>query len=334
MNLAAKCVAPAALLFLLTAPVKSAPPLRLLRTVVLPQIRGRIDHFDVDLSGHRLFMSALGNGTLEVFDMRTLRPMRTIRGLHEPQGITYVSSSNRLFVANGGDGVVRIYDAGSYTLVNSIQLAGDADDTRYDPAANCVWVGFGDRGNAGLAALDGSTGKLLETIPLPAHPESFQLASSDPLIYVNIPSAGNIIAVVDRDTRRRVATWTLAGAASNFPMALDEKDQRLYIACRRPAAILVIDVANGRIVARLPCVSSADDLWYGSREGRIYVSGGGGFITVVQRQASDRYQVLAEFPTPAGGRTSLLLPGQRRLYLGIWGRAGRPEELQAYSLQP
>ena len=46
-------------------------PLRLVATIPLPNVEGRIDHFGVDLQGRRLFMSALGNNTVEVFDLKT-----------------------------------------------------------------------------------------------------------------------------------------------------------------------------------------------------------------------------------------------------------------------
>lgn len=157
------------------AAAPEAAPLRLIQTIPIPNVQGRIDHLDVDLAGHRLFMSALGNDTLEVFDLRENKLIHTVRGLHEPQGVTYVPKSNRIFVANGDDGTVRIFDASTFKLLKIVHFPSDADDTRYDAATNQVIVGYGDEGNAGLGILDGTTGNLLETIRLPSHPESFQL---------------------------------------------------------------------------------------------------------------------------------------------------------------
>src|SRR5487761_713396 len=70
--------------------------LRLIQTIPLPNVEGRIDHFGIDLRGRRLFMSALGNNTLEVFDLRANRRIQTIRGLREPQGVVYVPESRRI----------------------------------------------------------------------------------------------------------------------------------------------------------------------------------------------------------------------------------------------
>jgi DNA-binding beta-propeller fold protein YncE len=314
------------------APRAPRAPLRLLTVTRLPGVHGRIDHFDVDLRGQRLFMSALGNNTVEVFDLRTARVVHTIGGLHEPQGVSYVPRSHLLFVANGGDGIVRIYDARTFALKRAVRFASDADDTRYDAARNEVLVGYGGQGDAGLAMLDASTGRLRATIPLPSHPESFQMTPGGGRIYVNIPTAGNVIAVVSRKQRRVVATWHIGGAAWNFPMALDARDHHLFIACRRPAEVLVIDTRTGAVVAKVACVSAADDLWWDGAERRAYVSGGGGSITVIA-PAGAGWRATA-FPTPAGGRTSLLVPQLGRLFLGVWGRGGRAEEMRVYAMQP
>jgi DNA-binding beta-propeller fold protein YncE len=309
-------------------------PLRLAQTIPLPGVHGRIDHFDVDLNDHRLFMSALGNNTLEVFDLRTNRLIHSFRGLHEPQGVTYVPQSNRIFVANGDDGTVRVFDGSTFKLLKIVHFPSDADDTRYDPATNQVFVGYGSDAQAGLGILEGATGRLLETIKLPGHPESFQLEESGPRIFVNIPTAGNIIAVVNRKEHKIASTWTLGGAQDNFPMALDDKDHRLFITCRTPPEVLVLDTESGKIIARVPCVGHADDMWYDEARKRIYVSGGAGFISVIAQERVNHYRRTTQIRTIAGGRTSIFVPQLNRLYLGIWGRGGQPEELRVYEIQP
>lgn len=314
------------------ARAQDGAPLRLAATVGLPDVRGRIDHFDVDVSGKRLFMSALGNNTVEVFDIAANKRIHTIRGLHEPQGVTFVPGASRIFVANGDDGTVRMFDGKSYQPLKTVHLASDADDTRLDAAKQQVYVGYGDKGNAGLAIFDAATGNKVGAIPLPAHPEGFQLEQNGPMIYVNIPEANNVIEVVDRSTRTIVATWKLGSAEDNFPMALDETHRRLFIVCRTPAEMLALDTNSGKIIAKVPSVEHADDVWYDAMNKRIYVSGGQGFITIVAQEDADHYRRVAQFKTAEGGRTSLLSPEFGKLFLGVWGQNGRPEELRVYEV--
>ena len=41
-------------------------PLRIETSIEMPDVQGRIDHLSIDVKGQRLFVSALGNNTLEV----------------------------------------------------------------------------------------------------------------------------------------------------------------------------------------------------------------------------------------------------------------------------
>ena len=98
--------------FALIALTQAQPsePLRLVGTVALPQVEGRIDHLSIDVKGQRLFVAALGNNTIEVIDLKTGKQLYSIPGLHEPQGVVYVPNTNRLYAANGADGSLRIFD--------------------------------------------------------------------------------------------------------------------------------------------------------------------------------------------------------------------------------
>jgi len=78
----------------------SAGTFTLDRTIPLPAVSGRIDHFGIDAEGGRLFVAALGNNTVEVVDLKAGKVVHSISGLAEPQGIFFVPDLNRLFVAN------------------------------------------------------------------------------------------------------------------------------------------------------------------------------------------------------------------------------------------
>src|SRR4029077_20643304 len=144
-------------------------PLKLETTIPMADVQGRIDHFSVDLNNQRLFVAALGNNTVEVLDIKGARRLHTISGLHEPQGVLYVPGENKLFVANAKDGTCRIYDAGSFQLLQTIEYGDDADNIRFDAAANQVYVGYGS-GAVGVVDLGGNR---LRDVKLDAHPESF-----------------------------------------------------------------------------------------------------------------------------------------------------------------
>src|SRR5512140_2787669 len=68
--------------------------------IPLTGVSGRIDHLAYDTAGHRLFVAALGNNSVEVVDMNTRRRLHSIRGLREPQGVQYLPSLGKLVVAS------------------------------------------------------------------------------------------------------------------------------------------------------------------------------------------------------------------------------------------
>ena len=62
-------------------------PLKLVQTIALPNVKGRIDHFALDAKRKRLFVAALGNGSVEIVDLEKGERVKSIGGLDEPQGV-------------------------------------------------------------------------------------------------------------------------------------------------------------------------------------------------------------------------------------------------------
>jgi outer membrane protein assembly factor BamB len=146
-----------------------------------------------------------------------------------------------------------------------------------------------------------------------------------------VPGAQNV-TVVDRRTRTVTAKWSLS-AAANFPMALDEVDHRLFIGCRNPATLLVLDASSGKQVGSLDIVGDTDDLFYDAELKRIYISGGAGAVTVVQQKGSDAYSVLATIPTAERARTSLFVPAWKRLFVAAPKHGKEPARLFVYATE-
>ncbi len=291
-----------------------SPLLRQVQTIALPGVAGRIDHMSADLAGKRLFVAALGNGTVEAIDLAAGKAAKRIEGLKEPQGVLFLPEANRLIVANGGGSAALIYDGTSLQLVARVALKDDPDNVRYDAAARRVYVGCGGGEDSALAVLDPEKAAKVGEIKLEGHPEAFELETKGPRIFVNVPTARHV-AVVDRAKGAVVATWPLTEARSNFPMALDEASRRLLVGCRHPARLLVLDTESGKTVARLPVAGDADDVWLDRAARRIYVSGGGGSVSVIGQTDADHYSDLGSVPTASGARTSLFVPDTRTLYV-------------------
>jgi DNA-binding beta-propeller fold protein YncE len=309
---------------------EEAGPLRLIQTIPLRNVEGRIDHMAVDLKGERLFIAALGNNTVEVLDLRAGKHIHSITGLHEPQGVGFIPEFNRIFVANAKSGACDVFDGSSFKLIKTIKFSDDADNIRYDPVARRVYVGYG---SGALGIIDAASGAQLGEIKLEGHPESFQLEKSGTRIFVNIPTSQKIV-VVDREKRAAITAWLTAGATANFPMALDDTHHRLFVGFRKPATLVVFDTESGKAVAHLDSPGDADDIFYDSKRQRIYISGGDGFIGIIQQQDADQYKTLTKIPTASGARTSLFVPELGRLFLAVPHRGAQTAEVRVYEATP
>ena len=280
-------------------------------TIALPSVKGRIDHFGVDLTQQRLFVAALGNDTLEVVDLKSSRRERSVEGFGEPQGILYLSEFNRIYVANGSANRVDILDGTSLARIKGVAGLDDADNVRYDAGARKVYVGYG---NGALRALDPATGGSSGDIRLAGHPESFQLETRGTRIFVNVPPARHV-AVVDRTKHAVVATWGVPGAESNYPMALDESGRRLFVGARKPAVLLVYDIDSGKVVAKQPIGKDTDDIFFDPERKRLYVICGEGRVDIVRQENPDRYSLERTVRTAPRARTGLFVPEEGRLYV-------------------
>jgi hypothetical protein len=196
-----------------------------------------------------------------------------------------------------------------------VNLGDDADNVRLDQRTGNFVVGYG---NGGLAVIDPVKGSLVGRIPLPAHPEGFQLDSSNGRAVVNVPDARQI-AVVDLQAYRQATSWRLPDFRANFPMAIDPDRRMIAVVFRGPALLVILDAQDGTQRGSLATCDDADDVFFDSKRYRIYVSCGDGRVDVFQQDAA-QYHRIAEVQSASGARTSLFVPDLDRLFVAA--RAG------------
>ncbi len=279
-------------------------------TIPLSNVSGRIDHISLDRKRQRLIVAALGNNTVEVIDIVGGRRSQRITGLAQPQGVAYSEKADLLFVANAADGSVRMFQGPDLAPAGRIDLHDDADNIRIDPQSGNVIVGYG---NGGLAIIDPERRTLSGTISLPGHPEGFQVDVATGRVFVNVPDAGQI-AVVDLSRRQQTAAWKVPGASANFPMAIDSGNGVLAVVFRDPARLVLLDTKTGNATLNVPTCGDADDVFFDTKRGRIYISCGAGEIAVFQSDGHT-YLPLNAVATASGARTSLFLDEPDRLFV-------------------
>jgi len=312
-----------------TVRAQTAAPLKLTQTIALPGVEGRIDHVAFDAAGERLFVCALGNNTVEVIDLRKAERIHSITGLGAPQGIVYIPELDRLFVANDKGGICKIYDAKSFQTVGELNFNDDADNVRYDDATKKIYVGFG---SGGIAVVNAPDGKQIGSIKLSAHPEAFELEKQGKRIFINVPNSRDV-AVIDRDKGEVIATWKTDLAFGNFPMALDETNRRLFLGCRMPSKLIVLNTDSGDVVTKIDISGDPDDVFYDSKRHRIYATCGAGKIDIIEQTGADAYRALAKIDTADGARTGLFVPERDTVFVAVPHRGSQQAEIRAYRVE-
>jgi WD40 repeat protein len=297
-------------------------PLRLVQTIPMPDVKGRIDHMDVDVKGKRLLVAGLENGSVEVVDLAAGKWSKSISGFKKTQGIAYVPSLNKVFVASGDDGMLRVFRGDTLELLDSLKLELGPNRVAFEPNSEILYVGYGgkdagkDYGQVGI--IDAKTDKSLGDIKVEAHPAELLLDKSGKTLYVFI-SAASKVQVVDTKKREVVATWSTS-SQRNGDGAFDEKIHRLFIGTRTPPQMIVMDSGSGKEVAVLPTVEGMDGVYFNEKQKRIYISGGRdndvGHIFIYQQKDADHYEAIGKIPTRSGAGTSFWSPELNRFYVG------------------
>lgn len=331
------------ILGLLLAPVlgigaQDKSPLKLIQKIPMPGVKGRLDHFGVDLKGKRLFVAALGDdqNTVEVIDLKAGKRVFSIPGQSKPQGLFYSPDFKKLFVANGTDGSCKIFAGNTFKRIANLPIGPDADHVGYDPATKYLYVGFGDAKSGGLAIVDTRNNKHIADIKTDARAGGIKIEKAKPQTFVTLTGTATL-GVVDLKKREQVAAWP-TGVKSSVALALDESQHRLFDGVRDPATLLVLDTESGKQVSQADGVPGIDDLWYDAAHKRVYASGGRGFevgfVYVYQQKDADHYELIGKVPTAPGAGTSFWSPELNRVYVAAPANDKEEAAILVFEPQP
>src|SRR5207237_10731183 len=189
-------------------------PFRLVQTIPLPNVKGRLDHMDVDVKGKRLFVAGLENGTFEVVDLSAGKWVRSIPGFKKAQGALFVPGLNKLFLASGDDGMLRVFRGDTLELLDAIHLEPGPNRVVYEPQSKLVYLGYGgkdagkDYGKVGI--IDARNDRLVGDIRVVAHPSELLLDKTGTTLFVFV-SISNQLQFIDTNKRQVVSTWPVTG---------------------------------------------------------------------------------------------------------------------------
>ena len=297
---------------------ETGAPLQELQTIRLqPAVKGRFNHFGVDLKHNRLFAAAEDYHAVLVYDLVTSAPIMEIAGIAKPHAIFYRDDLDRLYVTDGESGELKIIDGKTYKPLKSIPLAKDADAIGYDAPTHNLYIVNGGK-DAGqtfsvVSVVDTSAAKKVADIRIEGETlEAMALDLWRPRMYVN-NKAKNEVTVVDRWQQKVVGAWPVTVGKENVAMALDEQHQRLFVGCRS-GQVAVFDTNTGKELQALAIVKGVDDLEYDAATRRLYAVGDG-TVNVYEEIDADHFKSLGTVDTLPQAKTARLVSQINRYFV-------------------
>jgi hypothetical protein len=308
--------------------------LKLVQTVPLPGVNGRLDHMAVDLEHRRLFVAASDNNTLEVVDLTGGKVNQRLSGFRDTQDALYLGGDVSKLYVSSLDGHVKIFKGETLSLVQDLKIELGANRLFYDPATNLIYFGYGGQ-SAGFetyarvgilrpesgAEYDQFVADMIAPTLRPGH--LAEIAMDDYGILLVCDSLADKIYQFDTQKREPIRSWRAEGDGA-ADMALDRARHRLFVGTRTPPEMTLYDSLSGKEIQNLRAPEAMDGVQYDDKLNRVYVSGGRwygspeaspGWVYVYEQNNADHYALISRIKTRPGSGTSLFVPEFGRLYV-------------------
>jgi DNA-binding beta-propeller fold protein YncE len=300
-------------LLLATPAFAQQPSFELVQTIVLKGKSGKLDHVAFDAKRERLFLANTVNGTLDIVDVKQGKLLKQLPGQTGIQGVAYAADLDRVFVGLGGGGLCNVFAGENFSPLKTIKFSDDSDNVRYDPATHLTFVAHAEKA---LGVIDARSFAVSPDIALPGPAEGFQIATTQPRLYLCIPSPSQVV-VIDTEKKSILASYPMKLASAGHPVALDEANKRIFVGCRNEPMVVVLDSETGKEIAGIPIPKDVDDLVYDAKRKKLYATCGEGFLTVIRQDSPDKYEVAEKIPTVKQAKTSYFDAASGRLFLAV-----------------
>ncbi|HSS15083.1 MAG TPA: hypothetical protein VLL04_14380, partial [Rhizomicrobium sp.] len=275
----------AALLLALPHPALADGPYKILRTVTVGG-EGGFDYIVADSEGRRLYIARSGrtNPRLLAFDLDSLKQVGEIDGINAHGAV--VDAANHHGFASSKP--LTMFDSTNITTLKNITVDGNPDGLTLDAAAHRVYVLSHSAPN--ITAINTADGAIIGTVNLDAAVEE-TVSDGQGHLYVALEDK-DAVGVVDIKTMTAAARYPLSGQGGTpAGLALDPKTRVLFVACRKPAVMVMMNADTGAILATLPIGEQNDGVLFNPATHEALAATGDGHLTVIRQDSPGHFSV-------------------------------------------
>ncbi len=293
------CLTLAASAALLATSAVAQGPYKVIKTVKTGG-DGGMDYVYADSVGRRLYVPRTGpTPRITVFDLDTLAPTGAVAETNA-RGAAVDPKSGHGFVTSKP---VVMFDTKTLAVIKKIDVQGGPDGLLFDPFNDRVWIFSHSAPNA--TVIDSKSGEIVGTVDLGGAPEQ-AVTDGKGHIYVDIEDKDNV-AAIDAKTMTVTAHYAL-GEKGGTPagLALDAKNGILFVACRKPANMVMMSVKDGKVLEALPIGAGSDGAVFNPNTLEAFSSQGDGTLTIIKEKSPTSFEVEQTVTTPMRAKTLTL----------------------------
>ena len=262
---------------------------------------GGFDYVYADSAGRRLYIPRTGNpgARITVFNLDTLESVGEIPET-SARGAAVDPKSNHGFVTSKP---VVMFDSKTLAAIKKIDVEGGPDGILFDPFNERTYIWSHSAPNA--TVINSKDGSIAGTIDLGGAPEQ-AVTDGKGHIYVDIEDKDNV-AVIDAKTMTVTGHYDLAGKGGTCAgLAMDVKNQILFVACRKPQTMVIMSAKDGKIIDTLPLGAGTDGAVFNPNTMEAFSSQGDGTLTVIKENSPTSFVVEQTVTTPVRAKTLTL----------------------------
>jgi len=266
------------------------------------------DYMTVDTSMHRLYVSH--SNEVDVINLKNDSLIGKISDLNGVHGIAIDPEDSRGFISNGKGNCVTIFDLETLRTIYQANTTGeDPDAIVYDPFTRRIFTFNGNSSNA--TVINAETGEIVGTIKLDGAPE-FSVSDFKGRIFVNLEKE-NAINVLNPQTLEVVAKWSISPCAIPTGMAIDRKNNRLFVGGRN-TVMAVVDADSGKVISTFSIGAGVDACAFDPATRFAFCSCGDGTITEIKENSPNDFTLVGTITTLPKAKTMALDETTHRIY--------------------
>ncbi len=287
---------------------------------------GGYDYVYADSDGRKLYIARTGiQNRITVFDLDTLVLIDEISNINA-HGVAVSAKSGHGFATSKP---VAMWDTKTFNLIKTIEVDGSPDGILYDGFNDRVYIFSHKVPN--VTVINASDGSVAGKVDLGGAPEQ-AVSDGKGHIYVDIEDRDNI-AVIDANSSV-TAHYDLAGKGGTCAgLAIDMKNQILFVACRDPQTMVILSAADGMIISVLPIGKGTDGAAFNSNTMEVFSSQSDGTLTVIKENSPNSFAVEQNLITMQNAKT-LTLDSKTDKIILIAAEFAPPPEAQKQGKRP